>query len=76
MAKSVQIRNVPDRIHAVYRARAAKAGKSLSEFLLLELRRWAEVPTKDELLEVILRQKPLHLKTAPADIVRAERDSR
>jgi plasmid stability protein len=76
MSKSVQIRNVPDKVHAVYRARAAKAGKSLSEYLLLELRRLAEMPTNEEFLELVQRQKPVRLKTSPASILRAERASR
>jgi plasmid stability protein len=76
MPKSVQIRNVPDRVHAVYRARAAKAGKSLSEYLLAELRHWAEVPTNEEMLDRISQRKPVRLKTSPADIIRSERDSR
>jgi hypothetical protein len=76
MSKSVQIRNVPDKVHAVYRSRAAKAGKSLSEYLLLELRRLAEMPTSEEFLELVQRQKTVRLKTSPASILRAERDSR
>ena len=67
---------MPDKVHAVYRARAAKAGKSLSEDLLLELRRLAEMPTNEEFLELVQRQKPVRLKTSPASILRAERDSR
>jgi plasmid stability protein len=74
--KSIQIRNVPPKVHAIYRARAARAGKSLSEYLLEELRRRAEVPTNEELLERIRTQRPLRLKTRPADIIRADRDSR
>ena len=33
MSKMIQVRNVPDRVHAVLRARAASAGMSLSEYL-------------------------------------------
>ena len=53
MAKMVQIRNVPDRLHAVLRGRAARAGMSLSEFLLGELRAVAEHPSLDEILQRI-----------------------
>jgi plasmid stability protein len=76
MPKSVQIRNVPESVHAILRARAARAGKSLSEYLLAELRSLAEVPTNEELLERVLRQKPVRLKHSPASLIRAERDAR
>jgi plasmid stability protein len=50
-SKSIQIRNVPEKVHAVYRLRAAKAGQSLSEYLLAELERGAKRLTNDELFE-------------------------
>jgi predicted nucleic acid-binding protein len=34
MSRSIQIRNVPDRVHRTLRARAAAAGRSLSDYLL------------------------------------------
>ena len=46
----VQIRNVPDELHRELKARAALAGMSVSEYLLQELRRSLERPTRDELL--------------------------
>lgn len=45
---NVQIRNVPDDLHAELRARAAESGKSLSDYL------------RDELLE-LARRPPLHV---------------
>ena len=48
MAKSVQLRNVPDALHRKLKARAAKAGTSLSGYLLAEIREIAEVPTLAE----------------------------
>jgi hypothetical protein len=50
-AKSIQIRNVPEQVHAVYRVRAAKAGQSLSEYLLAELKQGARRLTNEELFE-------------------------
>lgn len=50
MAKSVQIRDVPDDVHRVLRARAAAAGLSLSEFLRREITLVAEQPTVEEVL--------------------------
>lgn len=34
MPKMIQIRNVPDRLHAKLKARAAMAGTSLSDYLV------------------------------------------
>lgn len=48
---SVQIKDVPDDIHAVLRRRAAAAGKSLQEYLLGRLTDEARRPTIEEVLE-------------------------
>ena len=48
MPKSVQLRNVPDELHKVLESRAAVAGKSLSDYLIAELRRCIEYPTAEE----------------------------
>jgi plasmid stability protein len=47
--KTIQIRDVPDGVHRVLRARAA-AGKSLSAYTLEELERVAEHPPVADLL--------------------------
>lgn len=44
MAKTVQIRGVPEDVHAELRRRAASAGTSLSDYLLEEVRRVASRP--------------------------------
>ena len=41
MSVMIQIRNVPDDLHRTLKARAAKAGMSLSDYLLDEVRRVA-----------------------------------
>lgn len=51
MSKNVQIRDVPDDVHRVLRARAAAAGFSLTEFLRREITLVAEQPTVEEVLE-------------------------
>lgn len=50
MAKTIQIRNVPDRVHRTLRARAAAVGLSLSDYLLDEIRRTAERPPVADVL--------------------------
>ncbi len=44
------MRNVPDDLHEVLRARAAGSGLSLSEYVLRELRAVAARPSKAEVL--------------------------
>ena len=49
MPKTIQLRDVPEDLHRVLQARAASAGKSLSDYLIAEIRRHAEYPTVEEL---------------------------
>lgn len=48
--KTIQIRNVPERVHRVLRGRAAAAGVSLSDYALEELERVAKHPPVADLL--------------------------
>jgi antitoxin FitA len=72
----VQIRHVPEELHRELKGRAALAGMSLSEYLLMELRRSLERPTREELLRRIATRQPARPRPAPADAVRAERNRR
>jgi plasmid stability protein len=51
MAKSIQIRNVPDDVHRELKVRAAAAGKSLSDYLLEHVHRVAERPAIIDVLQ-------------------------
>jgi plasmid stability protein len=72
----IQIRNVPDDLHRLLKARAAKAGMSLSEYLLAEIRRSAEVPTMDEWLERVRSRPKVRARISSAQLIREDRDSR
>lgn len=76
MGKMVQIRNVPDELHRIMKARAAMAGMSLSDYLLAEIRKSVERPTNDELVARLERLSPVRVRTSPARAVRDERDRR
>jgi plasmid stability protein len=76
MSSMVQIRNVPEDIHRKLKSRAALAGMSLSDYLLLELRRGLDHPTRQELLERLSRRKPVAPRRSPSSMVRSERDRR
>ena len=45
MTKMLQVRDVPDEVHAQLRRRAAAAGMSLSDFARQELTRLAQRPS-------------------------------
>jgi len=76
MPVMIQIRNVPETLHRSLKARAALEGRSLSEYLLAELKRTAERPTPQELRRRIERRAPLEPRQSPAEAIRAERDGR
>jgi plasmid stability protein len=75
---SVQIKNVPDDVHAVLRRRAAVAGQSLQEYLLEQLTAQARRETMEEVFERIEdRRSEGSMTFAEAvRLVRADRDAR
>ena len=74
MSKMIQLRNVPDSLHRTLKARAALQGMSLSDYLILEIRRSAERPTVEEFRERLRERTPVKPGVSPAKAVRAERD--
>ena len=74
MTTMIQIRNVPDALHRRIKSRAALSGMSLSDYLLVEIRRIAERPTLDELRARLEQYPGLTPAAAPVEAVRAERD--
>jgi antitoxin FitA len=76
MFAMIQIRNVPTHLHRELKARAAREGMSLSDYLLREIRQIAERPTMDELRERLRSRPRVTLSESAADAVRAERDGR
>lgn len=76
MSTMIQIRHVPDEIHRTLKSRAAKAGMSLSDYLLAELRQIAERPTMEEMRERLKKLPRVDLEPSPAEIIREERDAR
>ncbi|CAN5719666.1 MAG: hypothetical protein H0V32_09915 [Nocardioidaceae bacterium] len=51
MTKMLQVRDVPDEVHAQLRRRAAAAGMSLSDFARQELTRLAQRPSLADLMD-------------------------
>jgi plasmid stability protein len=74
MSKNIQIRDVPDDVHARLRARAAEAGMSMSDYLRQEL---GHVAARTSMEEILTRaaQRPGNIPFGVATRhVRAMRD--
>lgn len=72
----IQIRNVPDPLHRELKARAARAGKTLSDYLLEMVERSLDRPEPSELLARVRELSPVNPEETPAEAVRAEREAR
>ncbi len=72
----VQIRNVPADVHRRLKARAALEGMSMSDYVLREIGKALERPTRQEVLERLRSRPPRRLRPSAAAILRAERDAR
>ncbi len=67
---SVLVRDLPDDVHAELQRRAEERGQSLQQYLSAELRRLAEKPTMEEVLDRISRRRggKVGLGQAAADL--------
>jgi hypothetical protein len=71
----IQIRNVPEELHRTLKVRAAKAGMTLSDYLLSEIERVAEKPTLAEMMERLRSREPVVLDEPPDVTIRRFRDA-
>jgi plasmid stability protein len=76
MPKTIQLRNVPDSLHRKLKSRAARAGISLSDYLLREIREIANRPTLEDFQRRLRRRKPVVLPVSAAENIREEREKR
>ena len=76
MSKMIQVRDVPEQVHSTLKARAAREGMSLSDFIKRELERTVERPTMREWLMRTQQAKTISTKRSAARIVRESRDAR
>jgi plasmid stability protein len=72
----VQIRNVPAEFHRRLKARAAIEGMSMSDYILREIGKALDRPTRQEVLDRLRAQPERRLKRSAAVVIRAERDAR
>lgn len=75
MSRMIQIRNVPDDLHRTLKVRAARAGMTLSDYLLSEVRHVAEKPTFEELVARLQTRRPVRGGQSSAEIIRRHRDA-
>jgi len=75
MTKMIQVRNLPDSTHRALKAKAALAGKSLSDWILDELEALAALPSEEELLQRLRGAEPFAMKRSSAKIIRKDRNA-
>lgn len=75
-ATMVQIRNVPPEFHRRLKARAAMEGMSMSDYVLREVGKALDRPTRQEVLDRLGSRPRIALTTSAAELIRAERDAR
>ena len=76
MSVMIQIRNVPDKLHRQLKARAALEGVSMSQFILREIQRALERPSREDVMRRIAEQGETYLSRPAADVLREERRRR
>lgn len=72
MAKMIQVRNVPDRLHRELVKRAKARGKTLSDFIEDLLEREVERPVAEEVFERLREFPPVKLPRPAADYIRPD----
>jgi antitoxin FitA len=72
----VQIRNVPPEFHRRLKSRAAIEGMSMSDYILREVGKALDRPTRQEILERLRSRPARQLKRSAAAVIRAERAAR
>ncbi len=77
---TIQVRNIPEDVHRIYRIRAASAGQSLQEYLLAHLVEFASTATPAEIVAEVRREIELEgpegfAAISAAEIIRQDRES-
>jgi len=72
----VQIRNVEAQFHRRLKARAAMEGMSMSDYILREVGKALDRPTRQEVIDRVRARPVRRPKRSAADVIRAERDAR
>jgi plasmid stability protein len=76
MAKMIQVRNVPDRLHRELVRRARACGRTLTDYVQEILEREVARPPAEEVFERVAARAPVDLRGPAADLLAEERKSR
>jgi antitoxin FitA len=76
VSKTIQIRDVPDDVHAELRARAARAGQSLSDYLREGIEEIADRPAIADVLRRARRRTSGPSVETIVEIIRSGREER
>jgi antitoxin FitA len=74
MGRMVQIKDVPDDVHRILKARAALAGLTLTEYARRNLEEAARRPSRDELVADLSTIEPIDTGETAADALARIRD--
>jgi plasmid stability protein len=74
MAKMIQVRNVPDRLHRELKRRAKHRGQSMTEYIEEILEREVSLPPQEEVFDRIRSREPVDITSD--EIVRTIRGIR
>ena len=74
MAKMIQVRNVPDRLHRELKRRAKLRGQALTDYVEEILEREVALPPREEVYERVRSREPVDISTE--EIVRMVREDR
>ena len=76
MAKMLQVRNIPDRLHRELVRRARREGRTVTEYVQRILEREVSRPPREQVFERIAKRKPVALDESAAASLAAERGSK
>ncbi len=76
MSKMIQIRNVPNKLHAELKRRAKLRRQSLTEYLEDLLEREVSYPPIEDVLDRIESREPVRLSRSVAEMIKEERSRR
>lgn len=76
MAKMIQVRNVPNRLHGELVRRARARNLTLTAYIEEILEREVARPSREEIYERIASREPITLGVPAAEIIRSEREER
>lgn len=76
MAKMIQVRNVPDRLHRELVRRASDRGETLTDYVQGILEREVSRPPADEVFERVAGRDPVDLGAPAAELLARERKER